>query len=248
MVGLFVAALSVPGLCVSVVTSRASVSFLNKLSTLKAESEAPDDGPLSGINYSSRGCVRMTQVQGRRDIEAGHHLMTPDFCFVSCKRYLRNSSFFGLYEGNKCWCGQSQESESLQDYTCDLPCEGRKDQTCGGRGEHVMNVFHMFNCTTPSAWDVQQRNERYRQQRLDSFVRTLGRTCSRHVNNRVEVDGRFTMIGDVDACKLSCAGDSLNCDGFTYDVLTNSCFFHEDTRASIGNITQSSQFECYRRA
>ncbi|CAM9466102.1 unnamed protein product [Ascophyllum nodosum] len=51
-----------------------------------------------------------------------------------CAEYCAGEEYFGTQYGNECWCGWShgEDVERHGSGTCDYPCLGDEDQTCGG--------------------------------------------------------------------------------------------------------------------
>lgn len=63
-----------------------------------------------------------------------------------CSEYCEGEDFFGIQYGSECWCGSASDDEDVFRHgsaTCEYPCAGDDEQTCGGyvakmRRERVM--------------------------------------------------------------------------------------------------------------
>merc|ERR1719316_1822156 len=77
--------------------------------------------------------------------------MSLKVCYEFCSS--RNSFYFGVYKGNKCWCGSSYQAVIGGFEICDMPCPGDKETMCGGKDS--TSVFIMTP-TGPCAEDQEK--------------------------------------------------------------------------------------------
>ncbi|CAM9124123.1 unnamed protein product [Hapterophycus canaliculatus] len=87
----------------------------------------PDHGSPEGVMHV--GCVKDTRHDRVLDNEYRNSEMTPAMCAAYCE----GEDFFGLQYGSECWCGSTDEDVFRHgSATCDYPCGGDDEQTCGG--------------------------------------------------------------------------------------------------------------------
>lgn len=52
-----------------------------------------------------------------------------------CSEYCEGEDFFGIQYGSECWCGSASDDEDVFRHgsaTCEYPCAGDDEETCGG--------------------------------------------------------------------------------------------------------------------
>jgi len=69
--------------------------------------------------------------------------MTPKVCFNFC-RSVPNMGFFGLLNGNRCYCTPYFQQMAGGSSMCDATCEGDATGTCGGKSKS--SIYSMHNC------------------------------------------------------------------------------------------------------
>jgi len=72
--------------------------------------------------------------------------MTPQACFSLC-RTVPHMGFFGITNGNKCYCSPYYIEDKLVkggEEKCNVPCAGRPTEFCGGKD--ASSVFEMHSC------------------------------------------------------------------------------------------------------
>ena len=65
-----------------------------------------------------------------------HSEMTTDRCDWAC--YLNDYNFFGLQNGNECWCTNEFDADDVDDGVCDMECSDGY-LVCGG--DYSMDVY-----------------------------------------------------------------------------------------------------------
>lgn len=94
-------------------------------------------------NYVNTGCWTGSSSGGRTLSWPQDHLdasaMTPELCLSSCRD--DGFPFAGIEFGRECWCGVvlANGTEKVDTAQCNMPCQGDKSQTCGGRSR--INIF-----------------------------------------------------------------------------------------------------------
>lgn len=94
-----------------------------------------------------------------RDRYNGSKAMTIDFCDQYCgaanmevRSFYKKNWFFGVYGGKECVCFSRVDTEIQHRGICNLPCEGNKQQRCGGKYSldvFLMNVPTRYVCEEP---------------------------------------------------------------------------------------------------
>jgi len=74
--------------------------------------------------------------------------ITPEVCFKFC-RTIEDMGFFGIRNGNQCYCTPYYKSIAGDDSMCDVVCEGDGTQICGSKTKSSMFGMHM--CTSTQA-------------------------------------------------------------------------------------------------
>merc|ERR1712224_591396 len=75
-------------------------------------------------------CTEVQEVYGAANYH-GKKAMTLGTCFQYCSA--KNGFYMGLTNGKKCWCGQQYQAYIGGSHSCDVKCQGNKEQYCGGR-------------------------------------------------------------------------------------------------------------------
>jgi len=69
--------------------------------------------------------------------------ITPQVCFAFC-RTVPDMTFFGILNGNQCYCTPYYQSIEGDDSMCDVVCEGDSSQVCGSKTKS--SIFGMHSC------------------------------------------------------------------------------------------------------
>lgn len=93
------------------------------------------------FDFSSIGCLKVDSVHGEVR-QTVHFTMTVQKCFAICLD--QKERYFGLTEGKTCWCGSFYDGVELEEAACNVPCEGKTEERCGGK-ESIANVYVIFD-------------------------------------------------------------------------------------------------------
>ncbi|CBN74037.1 conserved unknown protein [Ectocarpus siliculosus] len=88
-------------------------------------------GSPEGVMYL--GCVK----DSRDDRLLDSVYRSSDLTTEMCATYCEGDDFFGMQYGSECWCGSTDEKDDEDLFrhgstTCEYPCAGDEEQTCGG--------------------------------------------------------------------------------------------------------------------
>lgn len=199
---------------------------------------------LKGVptHYEASGCKKVNKVYDKIDNTAGSTSMSVSRCFAFCSSR-KGVSYFGIAEGNKCWCGAAFDGADTDSSNCDKNCPGNPDQKCGGI--IGTNVYVMIDCTNATAAEKAQEQHEKTQALLSSYGSWNGETCGQASDNVLQIDDKGSISGKLDTCKLACwlGKNAEQCHGFTYDSLQSKCTFHYDV--SAGDVKKSKTSACY---
>ncbi|CAM9098334.1 unnamed protein product [Scytosiphon promiscuus] len=190
-----------------------------------------DHGSPEGVMYV--GCVKDVGSDRLLDNEYRNSDMTPQMCSAYCE----GEDFFGVQYGSECWCGSPDESEDVFRHgsaTCDYPCGGDDEQTCGGywamslyeygsalpydipEGSRYLGCYADHRFERALSWKLTTSNDMTYQWCMDFcsgfdskyFGLQWGRECFCGAS-----DENYDRYGTA-TCDMPCAGDpSLTCGG-----------------------------------
>jgi antitoxin component of RelBE/YafQ-DinJ toxin-antitoxin module len=154
--------------------------------------------------------------------------MTPMNCFAACSMQ-RGMRYFGIANGDTCWCADHIKASETNFESCNRPCPGDESQTCGGTGA-ISSVSVMFDCQGNTAEQDADIAAEKRQKILSSYTSLAGQTCGQADDNQVQINGAPTQVGSVEECMMECMGGkgAVSCHGFTFDKVLSKCTFHYD--------------------
>lgn len=192
--------------------------------------------PMHYLPAGGSGCVKTTKLTGKVDIEAPYGKMDIRVCYAACSK--KEFEYFGLTDGEKCWCASLYEGSELEADQCNIPCEGNKQQMCGGDG--LASVYITFKCDVENSTAPEDTSKI-----LHTYGSFKDESCGQAEDNEVPVDGSAKFAGSVDDCKKKCsmASGSQECHGFTFDSQLGQCTFHFDVVS--GKVEKAEQFTCY---
>lgn len=76
-------------------------------------------------------------------LEMEHKEMTPRICFEFC-RTLPSMGFFGIRNGNECYCEPYFSPQAVDDSRCDVGCQGNPTMMCGNaKGKSTIWEMHL---------------------------------------------------------------------------------------------------------
>lgn len=193
-------------------------------------------------HYTPNGCKKINKVYGKVNNELGAASMSVGRCFAFCAKR-KGLSYFGISNGNACWCGKAIDAAELGKAACDSPCPGNPSEMCGGiQGS---SVYTMFDCTNATKEEIAEEKAEEKQALLTSYGSFSGETCGQDKNNILQLDGKGFISGSIDTCKIACwkAKGAEECHGFTYDALMSKCTFHYDVTA--GPVSKNEKASCH---
>lgn len=198
---------------------------------------------LSGkpTSYRANGCWRTSNVNDE-SVYDGYHSMSIEECFAFCS-FKKGAKYFGVSEGNKCWCGSIWHGDELDAKSCDASCAGNDLQKCGGID--ATNVYVMYDCTEDTPAEKKATTKEEKDELLNSFGAFTEQTCGQAAASKTKVGGSETKVGSLDQCKLACwqAAGAETCHGFTYEEDSEKCTFHQDVLD--GDVVYKPRTACY---
>jgi len=75
-------------------------------------------------------------------LDSEEEAMTPRVCYEFC-RTLPGMVFFGISNGNECYCEPYFKPQAGGSSSCDVPCEGEKTSMCGGKVKSTVWEMHL---------------------------------------------------------------------------------------------------------
>lgn len=193
-------------------------------------------------HYTLSGCKKVNKVYNKISNTGGLMSMSVSRCFAFCSKR-KGVSYFGISNGNDCWCAQAVDASPLGSASCDKPCPGYPADMCGGI--EGTSLYSMYDCTNATKEEIEAEEKEKKEALLSSYGSLNGETCGQAENNILQLDGKGYLSGSVDTCKLACwqAPGAQECHGFTYDALMSKCTFHYDV--SAGTVTENDKASCY---
>lgn len=176
--------------------------------------------------YRALGCWS-TESLGEQ-VEYSHlRVVSVEECFGLCSQKA-GTMYFGIAEGDECWCAAAVEGSEVIAAKCDKPCLGSSADKCGGIS--AASAFIMYDCSESTLGEPNTTVADERQKVLSSYAARRGTTCGQSAGNRIKVNGAATLVGSVDECKMACwtGNGGMQCAGFTYEEDTDKCTFHYD--------------------
>lgn len=83
----------------------------------------------------------------------------PSLCFEFC-RTLPGMVFFGIHNGNECYCAPYFDAQAGDDSRCDVPCAGDATMMCGNaKGKSTVWEMHLCDSTAEDLGAENQRAE-----------------------------------------------------------------------------------------
>eukprot|EP00928_Gymnodinium_smaydae_P072336 TRINITY_DN55704_c0_g1_i1.p1 TRINITY_DN55704_c0_g1~~TRINITY_DN55704_c0_g1_i1.p1 ORF type:complete len:241 (+),score=49.95 TRINITY_DN55704_c0_g1_i1:188-910(+) len=196
--------------------------------------------PSKGLEYTSRGCVKVSSLHGEVRYD-GFSEMSETVCFTFCAK--QKTRYFGLSEGSKCWCAGAYDGQNVNPGKCSSRCDGDDKESCGG--PYAANVHLIFDCHKQTAAEVAAEAAERKAEILKSYGSFAKQTCGQADSGKTKVDGAETRVGSLEECKLACwsAPGSDQCHGFTYEEPSGKCSFHRDVLDGTPN--KDDKATCY---
>lgn len=193
-------------------------------------------------HYEPSGCKKVSKVYSKVKYPYGTSAMSIGRCFGYCAKQ-KGLSYFGVQDGTTCWCGKATDSAPTGKENCEKLCPGDPKETCGG----ILgtNVFVMFDCSNATAAEIKEDKAAKKKALLTSYGAWNKQTCGQSDKNVLRIDGKGTLAGKVDDCKIKCweGRGAESCHGFTYDDALDICVFHYDVTA--GPVKKTATASCY---
>lgn len=151
-------------------------------------------------SISNVSIVRYEDMVPKEDREE----MTLTVCFGLC-RTIPDMLFFGIKNGNKCYCAPYYKPEAGDDSVCDTPCEGDSATMCGSNSKSSMFQMHMCSNTKQDLAASKEKLDEAGEgiKKLFGKVKTAGKILQAAGANLQPVFGK---LGDVGASDLLQAG------------------------------------------
>jgi len=93
---------------------------------------------INKLPYMLDKCTSVKGVYGNTNY-VGKSPMTLNLCHTFCSA--RNKLYFGVRNGQECWCGSHYKANNASNMPCDVPCKGDANFMCGGK--HATSVYLM---------------------------------------------------------------------------------------------------------
>jgi len=199
---------------------------------------------LKGVptHYEPSGCKMVRKSYSKVTNTMGSTQMSISRCFGFCSKR-KGLSYFGLTNGNECFCAAAIDASPLTKDKCDKPCPGNSQDMCGGF--QSTNVYNMIDCTAATTAEKAQEAADEKKALISSYGAFNGETCGQDTDNVLQLDSKGFLSGSVDTCKIACweGKGAENCHGFTYDSTMSKCTFHYDVVA--GSVKKDANAACY---
>jgi len=129
--------------------------------------------------------------------------MSPEVCFKFC-RTVPNMGFFGLKNGNKCYCTPyyKMETEGSDDSQCDDMCEGEATSVCGGHVKSSLYSMHMCDDTKDELIALADTASKSKKS-IDGEAQKAAFLAKSLQHNGEELQAIFGAVGDKDATDLA---------------------------------------------
>jgi len=170
--------------------------------------------------YKNVGCYVDNQV---RDLSvlasAGSNAMTIEYCAQLCSGY----TYFGVQDGNQCFCGNSYGAYGVSSGGCNMACAGNSGENCGGGWANnifqtAASIFNYIGCYG----DQQARDLSFLAAGGSSTmtIENCAYLCSGYTyfgvqnGNQCFCGNSYGTYGTSTGCNTACAGNSgENCGG-----------------------------------
>jgi len=126
--------------------------------------------------------------------------MTHSVCFGLC-RSIPDMMFFGIKNGNKCYCAPYYKPMAGDDSVCDMPCEGDSTTMCGSKTKSSMFSMHMCSNTKEELGESKKKMEETAKKlsKVTDKVSATGKTMQKAAET---LQKSFGKVGDTEASDL----------------------------------------------
>jgi len=126
--------------------------------------------------------------------------MTHSVCFGLC-RSIPDMMFFGIKNGNKCYCAPYYKPIAGDDSVCDSPCEGDSTTMCGSNSKSSIFSMHMCSNTKMELGESKEKMEEASKQ-LTKVTDEVSDTSKTMQTASAALQASFGKVGDVEASDL----------------------------------------------
>merc|ERR1719412_924868 len=126
--------------------------------------------------------------------------MTHAVCFGLC-RSIPDMMFFGIKNGNKCYCAPYYKPLAGDDSVCDSPCEGDSTTMCGSKSKSSMFSMHMCSNTKMELGESKENMEEASKQ-LTKVTDEVSDTSKTMQTASAALQASFGKVGDTAASDL----------------------------------------------
>jgi len=140
--------------------------------------------------------VHYDNMVGKEDREE----MTPSVCFGLC-RSIPDMMFFGIKNGNKCYCAPYYKPMASDDSVCDMPCEGDSTTICGSKTKSSVFSMHMCSNTKTELGESKEKMEEASKQ-LTKVTGKVSDTGKMMQEASAALQKSFGKVGDTEASDL----------------------------------------------
>lgn len=89
--------------------------------------------------------VSARSLERRVSTPGGDAEISAELCLETCRD--QGFTFAGLEYGKECWCGSNLASSAQETDGCDMTCQGRHSEFCGGRD--ALDVYSLYDYCRP---------------------------------------------------------------------------------------------------
>jgi len=126
--------------------------------------------------------------------------MTPSVCFGLC-RSIPEMMFFGIKNGNKCYCAPYYKPQASDDSVCDVPCEGDPTMMCGSKTKSSIFSMHMCSNTKEELGESKEKMGEAGMQ-LSKSTKKVSETGKTMQKASAALQKSFGKVGDTEASDL----------------------------------------------
>lgn len=92
--------------------------------------------------YQKVGCYHDNTQQRDLPTRTSSKSVTQEQCVKECAMKDETFSYFGLQDGDKCFCGKSYgKYGQAEDGACNKRCKGNEDENCGGSNDNMIYFY-----------------------------------------------------------------------------------------------------------
>ena len=97
--------------------------------------------------YQKVGCYHDNVGEHDLPTQPSMKSVTQEQCVKECAIKDEKYSYFGLQDGNKCFCGRKYgKYGQAKDEMCNKRCQGNEDENCGGTESNMIYFYGIGEC------------------------------------------------------------------------------------------------------